>query len=120
MTEEQVQLLQTAVDGIAKLNGAIEDLKVKQEELSTDVIALKEAAPKEDPKEEPKGDDPQDDGKGEPKPADQDDDKQDPAKPGDDDQGGAGDGDDFDPDAELTPELQAEIDAAVEAAQDAA
>lgn len=122
MTEEQVQLLQTAVDGIAKLNGAIEDLKVKQEELSTDVSALKEAAPKEDPKEEPKDDDPQADGKDEPKPADQDDedDKQEPAKPGDVDQGGAGDGDDFDPDAELTPELQAEIDAAIEAAEDAA
>lgn len=34
-----------------------------------------------------------------------------PAKDGDDDQSGAGDGDTFDPDAELTPELQAEIDA---------
>lgn len=37
-----------------------------------------------------------------------------PAKPGDDDQGGAGESDEFDPEAELTDELQAEIDAALE------
>lgn len=43
-------------------------------------------------------------------------DKQDPAKPGDDDQGGAGDADELDDDAELTPELQEQIDAELEAA----
>ena len=42
----------------------------------------------------------------------------DAAKPGDDDQGGAADVDKFDPDAELTPELQEEIDAALAAADD--
>lgn len=36
------------------------------------------------------------------------------AKPGEDDQGGAGEGEAFDEDVELTPELQAEIDAALE------
>jgi HK97 family phage prohead protease len=36
------------------------------------------------------------------------------AKSGEDDQGGAGDGEEFDESAELTPELQAEIDAALD------
>ena len=42
--------------------------------------------------------------------------KANPAKGGDNDQPGAGNADDIDEDAELTPELQAQIDAELEAA----
>jgi hypothetical protein len=42
--------------------------------------------------------------------------KQHPAKGGDNDQPGAGADDDFDPDAELTPELQEQLDKQFETA----
>ena len=94
--EEVKTQLAAAIDLITKLSATVDEVKGTVSDLTTTVAELKtkadEQPPKSDEGKEGEGDQP-------------------PAKSGDGDQDGAG-GDEFDENAELTPEAQAAIDAA--------
>lgn len=107
MTPEQAQAL---VDGLTNLNTTITALTEKVEAQATEIAALKPVAPPEETEEQKTAREAQEaaDAAAEAQRL-ADEAAKNPAKPGSDDQGGAG-GDEFDEDAELTPEQLAEFE----------
>jgi HK97 family phage prohead protease len=127
MTPEQANAI---IEGISKLTESVAELKAENETLKTTIDELKPAAETEEEKqareEQEAKDKAEADAKAEAdkkaaeeeeaaRKAAEDEKEDDPAKGGEDDQPGAGEADEFDEDAEITPEQQAEIDAELEA-----
>lgn len=109
MTDEQAQAL---IDGMAKLTEKVDALTTENAALKEQVEALKPAEETDEEKAAREAAEQEAAKKAEEEEAARKAEEE-AAKSGKDDQGGAAD--EFDEDAELTPELQAEIDAAIEA-----
>lgn len=115
---DQSEQIEALTEAIGKLTESVDELTGENAELKATVDAL-QADDAAQPKTPPAAaSDTVDDENKEPvtPPADKskDDPKDDPANGGSDDQPGAGDVDEVDPEAELTPEIQAQLDSALQ------
>lgn len=108
--------LATLTEAVGKLTEQNAELTTKLEEATKPPVESEEEKTAREAKEAQETKDAADKAAADDAAKDKGDDKTDPAKDGSDDQSGAGEGE-FDPQAELTPQIQAQIDSALEEAE---